>query len=282
LVAAAIASTPAAASASQSPCTVAPPGATVNLFLSVDGVSRGVHVHVPSGLPAGRPVPLLVMLHGQDSNGSQTEQQTGFSALADRAGFIVAYPDALHGRWAITGTTPRAQADVDLVRATITWAELNYCISRSRVWLAGGSLGAGEAARAACALSDRVRAVALIAGDYGHGPPCQPLRPVSILEVHGTDDSAVPYLGGGAFKAESVPVFVAMWRTLDRCRVPGAHGHLDKTTIEATWACTAGTRVRQIKLVGVGHRWPGSTDSARQLPGASSGAIWAWRFFSGR
>jgi polyhydroxybutyrate depolymerase len=45
----------------------------------------------------------------------------------------------------------------------------------------------------ACDRADLIAAVAPVAGTLGINVPCNPSRPVSVLQTHGTADPVVPY-----------------------------------------------------------------------------------------
>lgn len=57
-----------------------------------EGVAREYFVHVPQHLPAGEPVPLVLALHGYGSTATGFEAYHGLAAVADRHGFMIAYP----------------------------------------------------------------------------------------------------------------------------------------------------------------------------------------------
>jgi len=60
----------------------------------------------------------------------------------------------------------------------------------------GKSDSGGFAALLACEAADRFAAIAPVAGAfYPVSGGCRPVRPVSILEFHGTADSDVPITG---------------------------------------------------------------------------------------
>ena len=72
---------------------VAPPG-----ILTFGGLQRTYLLHVPAGLP--QPAGLVINLHGAGMNGPQQAGLTGYNAVADRFGFVVAYPDGIDASWA--------------------------------------------------------------------------------------------------------------------------------------------------------------------------------------
>jgi len=262
------------------PCSVATGnGGDEDVEETVDGYRRSFRIYVPGRLAAGRRLPVIVGLHGLKDDGEDMERYSGLSALARRDGFIVAYPNALHGDWAIYSTGPRGTADVDFVAATIAYAEAHYCVDQSRVFTVGVSNGGGEASRVACALADTVTGVAIVAGDYRKMPPCQPGAPVSIFDIHATSDPVVPYLGAPVTHDGSVPAYLAMWRSLDACAVPGSHGRTSGGAVRARWSCKDGTAVSQLKLTRGGHFWPGSMPRASLVPPPGSAGAEIWDFF---
>src|SRR5579883_83111 len=78
-------------------CAVSSPSDlhTVEGALDFGGLLRTYHVHVPPGLDAARPLPLVFVLHGGGGSGLQMERFSRFSALSDREGFIACYPDGV-------------------------------------------------------------------------------------------------------------------------------------------------------------------------------------------
>lgn len=67
--------------------------------ITVDDVDRTFLVRLPKGYEAGRPYPVVILLHGMNQEPDDIERLTGFDQLADKEGLILVYPSALHGRW---------------------------------------------------------------------------------------------------------------------------------------------------------------------------------------
>ena len=261
-------------------CAVAPAPGSRTVQYTVDDRTLNVLVHVPPGLAAGSHVPLLIALHGFRGDGPAMERGTGFSALADRQRFVVAYPSAPGGQWAIYAGEPRAKSDLDFVRTTIDQLSTSLCIDRRRRFVVGVSNGAGEVARVGCLLADRLAGVAPVAGDYRSLPTCHPPRPISIMEIHGVRDPVVPFRGRSVDHSGAVPSFVATWRTLDHCGRSVSRSRAGPHSARLTWHCAGHTMVSQVKLYDAGHVWPGSP-APGHVPGPESAASVIWRFFSG-
>lgn len=250
---------------------------TYDLSVHEAGVERTVRLHVPASLPAG-PVPLLVALHGGGGSGRQFEQQTGFDDLADRGGFLVAYPDGTGAgpggdvlrTWdagTCCGTAARDRVDdVAFVRHVISFVQGSRPVDASRVYVVGHSNGGMLAYRVACQLSDVVAAVAVQSGAL-LVPDCRPSRPVPLLHLHGTADHNVPYDGGvgtsGVTEVDfpSVQQSLAAFTAADRCTgAPStATDPGNPDLVRTTWSCgpDGSTPVQLLTVRGAEHAWMG-------------------------
>src|SRR5262245_13848404 len=174
------------------------PGGDIAGALTLGGLDRTYQVHVPAGLD--HPSGLVINLHGAGMTGGGQAAATNYDAIADQHGFVVAYPDGIDLSWADGrgASIPDRQGvdDVGFLGALIDRLSRDYGIAPGRVYVTGTSAGAFMATRLACERADIVSAVAPVAGTLGIAFPCAPSRPVSVLQVHGTDDQTVPFGGG--------------------------------------------------------------------------------------
>lgn len=236
-----------------------PPG-----MLTFGGVQRTYLVHVPPGPPSG----LVINLHGAGMNGPQQAAVTGYDAVADQHGFVVAYPDGLDASWADgRGASVPDRQDVDdvgFLAALIDRLSREYAVPPGRVFVTGMSAGAFMANRLACERADLVSAVAPVAGTLGAGLSCSPSRPVSIMAVHGTADPVVPFGGGdmvgrgGPSQILSAPALAERWREVNRCPGPLVDAPASNAEIEqmAAAGCADATEVVLVAINGGGHTWP--------------------------
>lgn len=67
------------------------------------GLVRTYLLHVPPAARMSRPVPLVLVFHGGFGTGQGMVALTGFNDLADRQGFLVAYPDGIDRHWSDGG-----------------------------------------------------------------------------------------------------------------------------------------------------------------------------------
>jgi polyhydroxybutyrate depolymerase len=225
------------------------PGGDAPGELVIGGLPRTYQVHVPAGLdhPAG----LVINLHGAGQTGGEQAALTNYNAVADQHGFVVAYPDGIDFSWADGrgASIPDRQGvdDVGFLAALADRLSRDYGIAPGRVFATGMSAGAFMATRLACERADIVSAIAPIAGTLGIAFPCAPSRPVSVLQMNGTDDPVVPFNGGtmlgrgGYSDIVAAPAMAQRWRELDRCTAAG---------------CADGTEVVFVQIDGGGHTWP--------------------------
>lgn len=276
-----------AACSASLPATGPIPSRTYDLTLGRDarGWSRSALVHIPPGM-ATFPRPLLVVLHGAFSTAAAMEKETGFSQLADRDRFIVAYPQGigLFGwlqHWNAGFCCGRAEAedwdDAGTVLRLIARLEGRLPIDPARIYLVGMSNGGMLAYRLASEHPGRFAAVAVMAGAIGSSeegtvpyqlPP--PGRPLPVLILHGRTDRHIPFAGGvsprqgGGRSYSSVAAAVDFWRRADGCaEAPSRVSGTPESIEEITWdGCRAGSAVTRIALPGWGHVWPGKAATA--------------------
>lgn len=244
---------------------VDPPG-----VLTFGGVPRTFVLHVPPGLtnPAG----LVISLHGSGQNGAQQAGATNFNAVANQFGFVVAYPDGIDLSWADGrgASVPDRQGvdDVGFLAALIERLSRDFAVPPGRAFVTGMSAGGFMATRLACDRADLVTAVVPVAGTLGAGVPCAPSRPVSMMLIHGTGDTVVPFDGGpmvgrgGPSDIVSAPALAERFRQIDGCPGPftelTAGGPVQRM---AAAGCAGGTEVALVRIDGGGHVWPGDASA---------------------
>lgn len=235
------------------------PGSHV-LRLWVGGLWRSTLVQVPSGLAPGQRPPLVLALHGWGGNGPQMARYSGLSLRGPGDSYVAAFPSSHGLGW--NGTAARGGPDdlafLQLLVLTLEW---QACTAPDAVLAAGVSNGGGMVALAACRLSSLLTAVVSVAGEYDARLPCHPTRPVSVLEIHGTADQVVPYLGSRRpGRGNGVPRFLRGWIARDACRQGPAVVPFARRTLLLAWShCRDGTVVAHLRIEGGTHQWPGAT-----------------------
>ena len=172
----------------------------------------------------------MVNLHAAGATGQQQAALTNYDAVADAYGFAAVYPDGIDLSWAdgrgASEPDRRGIDDVGFLSALIGKLVGDFGIDPGRVYVTGLSAGAFMANRLACDRADLIAAVAPVAGTLGVNVPCNPSRPVSVLQTHGTADPVVPYDGGpmtgrgGSSDILSATAMSERWRQVDGCPGP--------------------------------------------------------------
>lgn len=243
-----------------------------------EGIIREYFVYVPQSY-LGEEVPLIISLHGGYGNGAAARRGDELDVLSEREGFLVAYPSAVVGpQEPTTGNNyshwnagPRVDPhkapevdDVGFLSVMIDQVAKDYAVNTSRVYVTGISNGGMMAYRVACQLSDKVVAVAPIAGNQLSGISCSPEHPISLIHFHGTGDKAVPYYGGESSQTKdewvSVEETISFWVERNNCAVSPETTYSEGDAICVTYSgCDDSTEVVLCTIEGGGHTWPGGT-----------------------
>jgi len=154
-------------------------------FGSNPGSLKG-RFHLPPSLPKN--APLVVVLHGCTQNPAGYDHHSGWSQLADEAGFALLFPEQQRANnpnlcfnWFEPADTGRDGGEALSIRQMIEYVCVRHRIDRSRIFIAGLSAGGGMTS----ALVANYPAVARLVGDVWfraataafvrQGPPQHPM-----------------------------------------------------------------------------------------------------------
>lgn len=273
-------------------------------------LERHYIVHVP---PRAEAQPAVVLnFHGGGAHARVHQEYVRMDALADREGFLAVYPDGtgpLRRRFltwnggTCCGVAAGTQVDdVGFVRALLDDLAERTSYDPARVYATGLSNGAMMSYRLAAELSERIAAIAPVAGSMvlAHFAP---KRAVPVMHIHSVDDGRALYGGGlGApYPLANTRVLhppveerLGEWARANGCGPEpevrerhewrrSAASPLHTATRYAYPHCKAETALW--KLTGAGHVWPGGVlDYLTWLLGPGTRVIDAneemWRFFS--
>ena len=288
-------------------------GSTISITVEHDGIKRTALVRVPPQVAERRPLPVVLSFHGGGGNGISEERYTHLDAVADREGFIAVYPNGTGvlqnslltwNAGTCCGYAVRREIDdVGYVRALLDELARRLPVDGARVYATGLSNGAMMCYRLAAELSDRIAAIAPVAGASAM-PHFHAKRMVPILHVHSMDDPRAPYQGGLGppfpftnvrVKHRSVEGTLSEWVTFGGCNpkaelrevrggAPGTPRANHTARLYVYSGCRDGTEVALWQLTGAGHVWPGGElDFLPRVLGPGTDVIDAneeiWRFF---
>ena len=270
--------------------TVSGVSTPISRTFSFGGASRTYVVYAPK-VKLSKPA-LVLVLHGLYGDGASIDLRTKrtFDTLADRDGFVVAYPDALAGEWN-TGHPgePANTDDVGFLSALIDTLAAEFDVDPKRVYVTGLSKGAAMTYRLACERPNKITAIAPVAGGLSEGlmRSCAEAsrRPIPLLVMHGTADPIVPFDSG------ELEGNVQYWIRRNGCTLTPVVTRLPdvdptdgaRTRVESYGNCKDGADVALYAIEGGGHHWPGGDQPLRLGMGNFSrdfdAGVLIWNFF---
>lgn len=247
-------------------------------------------MYVPAIYNASHATPLVINMHGYTSNAQQQQYYGNFMPVADTANFLVVHPQGTtySGQpfWN-AGISPTLVNDIQFISNLIDSLKAKYNIDLGCVYATGMSNGGFMSHTLACALNNRIAAIASVAGSIFNTQyaSCSPGRAVPVMQIHGTADGTVPYAGNSSM--EPIDTVISFWRRNDNCGATPQFSNVPNTN--TTDGCTAehyvytggtnGSTVEFYKIIGGGHSWPGAPVNINTTNMDFNASVEIWRFF---
>lgn len=235
--------------------------------MALDKFERRYRMFLPVQADGSAPLPLVLVLHGTGDSGSLIQSFSGFDRVAAQAGFLVAYPDSWNGAW--NARLPQEYAartgaadDVRFLSALVDDVAAIHPVDRRAVYVTGHSSGGRMAYRLICERPDVFAAAAPVSGGLVVAAPCEPSRPVSLLQIEGQND----------YTRAEAEAGVEVLREVNRCSGRPRVERVDTVNVTHYAPCDGGVDVAYASIPEWGHGWPGG------LIFDASGE--AWRFLS--
>jgi poly(3-hydroxybutyrate) depolymerase len=278
--------------------------------ITLDGLARSYRLHIPPAAASGKPLPLVLNLHGATQNAQLEEITSGMDPTADHEAFLVTYPNGTRISKVPTPDSVAKQArygwnagkscglpvarlidDVGFLLKVISDVASLTPVDLRRNHVTGISNGGMMACAMAGEGSNHAAAISSVAGQV-ELPSIRPTRLVPTTESHNVNDPIAMWNGVPNRDPRlrfSVIEGIDLWVRSDGCR-PSPH---DGTTIVGApdsisageWAtrvahtpCRSGVEVVLWRLTRSGQVRPGSTlntgpPSRRILAGPGRGTL---------
>ena len=238
-----------------------------------DKIIRRFILYVPDSYDRNSPTPLLFNFHGYGSNAEQQMNYGDFRSIADNEGFLILHPQGT--RLPSTGSThfnvggwTRGSNidDVGFTNYLINVISRLYNIDELKIFSTGMSNGGFMSYELACKLSARIAGIASVTGSMTPETydECVPDRPVTIIQMHGIEDTVVPLIGFGTIM-EPLEKVMKFWVDHNDCEgetvsvIPDAAPNDNSTGVIRSWeACEGGAQIEYYLFAGAGHTWPGN------------------------
>ncbi len=238
-----------------------------------NGEIREYAVFVPKSYQGNTPVPLMFNFHGGSGDIASQIAISDMRSIADTAGFILVYPQALPdpndgGSTNWMHKDPTTVDDIYFVEAMIDTLAAEYKIDIKRVYACGYSLGGEFSFELACRLNNQIAAIGVVArsmGVYIYNN-CSPKHPTPVLTIHGTDDDYDGITWQGITYYVSLNDVNSYWATFNNTdpiptvvQLPSLNNTDGSTVEHYSWNNGSGcVSVEHFKVIGGSHDWPGS------------------------
>jgi poly(hydroxyalkanoate) depolymerase family esterase len=240
--------------------------------------SRTYKLFVPSRYQ-GKPLPLIVMLHGCTQSPDDFAAGTRMNFLAEEQNCFVVYPEQPSGanqakcwNWFRTGDQQRGGGEPSLIAGITREIMREHAIDPKRVYVAGLSAGGAAAAIMAATYGDLYAAVGIHSGlacgaasdlpsaftamRQGGGPETSVKAgsPVPTIVFHGDRDTTVHPDNGDRILERSTKAASSATKVL-RGRVPDGHAYTRTIVADRSGRVIA----EHWNVHGAGHAWSGGS-----------------------
>ncbi|MFK7782065.1 PKD domain-containing protein [Psychroserpens sp.] len=245
--------------------------------ISVGGVERGYDVFLPSEHDIMEDLPVIINLHGTTGTKSLERFLTEFEPIAEENKIVMVLPQGSvlptcnigsQTRW--NGNLFDTPDDIQFISDLIDQTIEDYNVDSERIYVMGRSNGGFMAYTLACELSEKIAAVASVAGAMTYNNMnnfCNSARVVPVLEIHGTADQVNSYNGFNNCEGNYAGVddIIDFWRNKAGCS--SEFDEFQYPDIDTSDNCTArrltyqdcNNMVQLIIIDNGGHSYPGSS-----------------------
>ena len=240
-----------------------------NSFSQLDSIYdqnvwRTFLIHLPAGYNAQNQYPLVLNLHGLNSDAAQQQIYTQFDQVADTLGMIVVYPNGISNSWAINGNS-----DVDFLSHLIDTIRKRHACSPC-LFVMGMSDGGFMTYKFATSGIKSISAICVGSGNMAKSLQAASISSpkIPLIHFHGTSDAIVNYNGVAPF-IPPVDSTIQWWVRHNGAQSSPVHDVLpninlsDNCTVDRyIYQAGTGKEVRFYKVNNGGHTWSGAFPAA--------------------
>jgi polyhydroxybutyrate depolymerase len=251
------------------------PASQTSIDITVDGLLRNFILYLPIGYNNSGKMPVIIVMHGGSGTASGMITLADFRSIADRDKVILVYPTGTQTSWNDGRPTAANLAnvnDVNFISQICTYIIANKSADATKIYATGISNGGFMASRLACELSDKIAAIAAVAGSMEQNTVsvnCNTNgRAMPAMYIQGTTDPLVSFNGGVMTVGAGGTILshvqaISKWITINNCVTPVVTTDVpdianDGTTIKQRVYAGGnnGSEVVSYVVTNGGHTWP--------------------------
>ncbi|MGQ9365459.1 extracellular catalytic domain type 1 short-chain-length polyhydroxyalkanoate depolymerase [Azospirillum sp. ST 5-10] len=241
--------------------------------------TRAYKLYVPANRRDGRPLPLVVMLHGCTQSADDFAAGTRMNAHAEEHGLLVVYPEQAASananrcwNWFRPEDQRRDGGEPSLIAGITRRIMEQHPVDPARVYIAGLSAGGAAAAVMGTAYPDLYAGVGVHSGlppgaardipsafaamsQGGNAWDAPSAVAVPTIVFHGDGDTKVHPRNGAAIVGRLTAGAAGVRETVEHGQVPGGHGYSRAIHTDAAGRVLC----EQWTIRGAGHAWAGGS-----------------------
>lgn len=212
--------------------------------------------------------PVVLWLHGYNGRAERAARANGMARTFTKRGFVFVAPQGTpdpgkpkQRDWNVQDGFGEPRNDVAFLNAVLDDVAARLGTDPDRVLLTGFSRGASMAWDFACAMPQRISALAVAAGGFWEPIPQSCAGPVNLFHTHGFNDRTVPLEGrrvsweGVQYHQGNILKGLDVWREANDCTGAADINIATGTNWEKRWTkCQAGSL--RLRLTPGGHGIP--------------------------
>ena len=213
---------------------------------------RPVIIQTSANINSDVDYPIVFALHGK--GGKNTSWVNQLKSFTDSGEFVGIYPQGHLDSWNL-GTEPSKADDVAFINSIIKELENYNNLNMNKIYAIGTSNGSGMVNKLGIHTS-HFKAIAPVVSQLMESMPIKDnTKPLSIFQINGAKDSAIPIDGGIAFGHNFLDALKSaeLWAINFECALPPQKKIMNDKTIYTFIGCNDNKEIKYVRVENGGH-----------------------------